>query len=554
MSQGKLPKAWRLIKLGEVVITQPGTSEFTKSDYVQNGYPAYSAAGQDGFLRTFRHSGSAIILSSIGAQCGKCFFSSGRWTAIANTQILWPQRNVVPEFLFYLLNYYFEWPRVGSAQPFITVSEAKERQIPLPPLPVQERIVQILQKADEIRRKRREALETVEAVRCSLFVEMFGDAGSNPKGWPTAPLNELLDPAIERINPSSAFPDQEFTYIEIAGVKDFRIAEVKRLRGAEAPSRARQVVRTGDVLYSMTRPNLRNIAMVPEEYDGAICTTGFAVLRPKNPDDSAFIFEIVKGDHFTETMSRLAEAKSLYPAVDEGQVRQLRVIQPSPPLRSHFGRVIAHLFGLGSSAYAGAEISQAVFESLLARAFTGELTAEWEAANAKEIAAQQALHERLPRLLVLALLVEKAKRANRAVAEVLVTALMKYAFLLQMEGNGGRRRLYHFVPYHYGPFAKELYTDLQALQQEGLVRVESDSEEDRTKITLVDPAKANEALAALPDDLKEDAAAIIETYGSLDHNALLRTVYEKYPAYAKKSRLRRTRGAGQPPRSRGRMG
>ena len=130
---------------------------------------------------------------------------------------------------------------------------------------------------------------------------------------------------------------------------------------------------------------------------------------------------------------------------------------------------------------------------------------------------------------------------------MLVTALMKYAFLLQMEGGGGRR-LYRFVPYHYGPFAKELYTDLENLQEEGLVSVDNDSEEDlpaadvvqagKTRVALADPERAEQALAELPDDLKEDAAAIIENYGSLDHNALLRTVYENYPAYAKKSRLR----------------
>ncbi len=200
---------------------------------------------------------------------------------------------------------------------------------------------------------------------------------------------------------------------------------------------------------------------------------------------------------------------------------------------------IDELFGVISKAHTGIELGQAVFSSLLSLAFTGELTAEWEAANAEWIAQQQALYERLPRLLVLALLVEKAKRARRAPAEVLVTALMKYTFLLQMEGSGARRRLHHFVPYHYGPFTKELYSDLQALQDEGLVHVASDPEEEKTKITLTDLAKAEEALAALPVDLKEDAATIIETYGDLDHNALLKAVYEKYPAYARKSRLKR---------------
>lgn len=543
MNTEKLPKRWKKVQLGEISLSQPGTSTFTKADFVAEGYPVFSAGGITGFLPTHSFAGDAVILSAIGAQCGKCFLACGKWTAISNTHVIWARNGALTEYLYYLLNYSFHWPRTGSAQPFIKLRDAKKQDIPLPPLPVQERIVQILQKADEIRRKRKEALELADKILPALFLEMFGDPATNPKGWPVGPLNDLLDPAIERVNPARAFPEEEFTYIEIGSINDFKIIAPKRLQGSEAPSRARQVVRTGDILYSMTRPNLRTIAIVSEEHDRAICSTGFAVLRPKYPEDAAFIFEIVRSGYFTEAMSRLAEGKSLYPAVDEGQVRQFRVMQPPKAARAHFGKVINQLFTVESTSCLEADISNALFASLLSRAFTGELTAEWEATNAEWIAEQQALHERLPRLLVLALLVEKAKRTSRATAEVLVTALMKYAFLLQIEGNGGRRRIYHFVPYHYGPFAKELYTDLEALEQEGLVRVESDEEEDKTRITLVEPSKAQEALAALPDDLKEDAATIIETYGELDHNALLNTVYEKYPAYARKSRLKRKKGA-----------
>ena len=120
---------------------------------------------------------------------------------------------------------------------------------------------------------------------------------------------------------------------------------------------------------------------------------------------------------------------------------------------------------------------------------------------------------------------------------MLITAVMKYAFLLQMEGSS-RRRLYNFVPYHYGPFAQEVYSDLENLQQQGLVIIEEDDE--KTRINLTAPDKVEQALQELPEDLRQDIAAIVETYGNLDHEGLLKVVYERYPAYAKKSRRRRT--------------
>jgi type I restriction enzyme S subunit len=534
---------WPSIRLGDVISLEYGKS-LPEQDRRPGPYAVYGSNGLVGRAHTYFVEERSIIVGRKGS-AGEINYAEPKSWPIDTTYyvVLKDGRLFSVDYVYYLLKWIDPRRFVDTTtKPGLNRDRLCEQLVPLPPLPVQERIVQILQKADEIRRKRREALELADKILPALFLEMFGDPATNPKGWPVGPLNDLLDPAIERVNPARAFPEEEFTYIEIGSINDFKITAPKRLQGSEAPSRARQVIRTGDVLYSMTRPNLRNIAIVSEEHDRAICSTGFAVLRPKYPQDAAFIFEIVRSGYFTEAVSRLAEGKSLYPAVDEGQVRQFRVMQPPKTARAHFGKVINQLFTVESTSRLEADISNALFASLLSHAFTGELTAEWEAANAEWIAEQQAHYERLPRLLVLALLVQKVKRARQAAAEVLVTALMKYAFLLQMEGSANRRRLYHFVPYHYGPFAKELYTDLEALQREGLVRVESDDEEDKTRITLVDPAKAEEALAALPDDLKEDAATIVETYGDLDHNALLMSVYEKYPGYARKSRLRqRTR-------------
>jgi type I restriction enzyme S subunit len=113
---------------------------------------------------------------------------------------------------------------------------------------------------------------------------------------------------------------------------------------------------------------------------------------------------------------------------------------------------------------------------------------------------------------------------------------MKYVFLFQIEGTT-KRRLYQFIPYHYGPFAQELYTDLETLQEQGLITVDN-SEEDKTRISLLNSEAVETELEELPDDLQADIEAIIDSYGDLDLTALLATVYEKYPAYAKKSKLK----------------
>ena len=118
---------------------------------------------------------------------------------------------------------------------------------------------------------------------------------------------------------------------------------------------------------------------------------------------------------------------------------------------------------------------------------------------------------------------------------------MKYAFLFQMEGSG-RRRLYRFVPYHYEPFAKQVYEDLQGLVRDGVVGMEKDQDEEKTHITLVDMKKADQMLASVSEDVRADVASIVETYGALDHKNLLKVVYKKYPAYAGKSKIKKKVG------------
>jgi type I restriction enzyme S subunit len=114
---------------------------------------------------------------------------------------------------------------------------------------------------------------------------------------------------------------EEFTYIDISSVDRLtkRITTPQRLRGDKAPSRARKVVRTGDVLVSMTRPNLNAVALVPPELDGQIASTGFDVLRPA-VIEPRFLFGVVRSDGFVEAMSDLVQG-ALYPAVRSRDVR-----------------------------------------------------------------------------------------------------------------------------------------------------------------------------------------------------------------------------------------
>src|SRR4051812_40057640 len=99
--------------------------------------------------------------------------------------------------------------------------------------------------------------------------------------WQSTPIGELVEP-VKTWNPLRANPDEAFDYIDLSAVDQAAKAIIgaREVTCGEAPSRARQLVATGDVLVSTVRPNLNGIAKVNAEFDGATASTGFCVLRP----------------------------------------------------------------------------------------------------------------------------------------------------------------------------------------------------------------------------------------------------------------------------------
>ena len=151
-----------------------------------------------------------------------------------------------------------------------------------------------------------------------------------PKGWKWVKLGDVCDTSTENRDPR-LMPDLPFQYVDIASVDNAskRILDLKTLLGRDAPSRARQVIRTGNVIVSTTRPNLNAVALVPQELENQICSTGFCVLRPSKAIELSYLFNFVQSSEFVQNLSNLVKG-ALYPAVTDRQVLAQSI--PLPPL------------------------------------------------------------------------------------------------------------------------------------------------------------------------------------------------------------------------------
>lgn len=146
----------------------------------------------------------------------------------------------------------------------------------------------------------------------------------------------------ETWNPAASGPAKTFRYIDLSSVD----RDEKRIAGAEtilsdgAPSRARQLVKSGDVLVSTVRPNLNGVAMVPVGLDGATASTGFTVLRAQEGRiDRSYLFHWVKHPRFIDDMVRKATGAS-YPAVSDRIVRESLIPLPALPEQRRIAAIL----------------------------------------------------------------------------------------------------------------------------------------------------------------------------------------------------------------------
>jgi len=193
-------------------------------------------------------------------------------------------------------------------------------------------------------------------------------------------LGEVADESVEQTGPADS---SAFIYVDIGSIDrdQKRIAQAQTISVGNAPSRARQRLRAGDVLVSMTRPNLNAVAIVPPDLDGAIGSSGFHVLRSKHMEPQ-YLYFLVQSQEFVDAMCAVVQG-ALYPAVRPSDIVAFAMRVPS---RTEQTRIVDKLEELLSDLDAGvAELKAAqkklvqYRQSLLKDAMEGRLTEAWRA-------------------------------------------------------------------------------------------------------------------------------------------------------------------------------
>lgn len=203
LHEDDLPDGWKARQLGDLGrIVSGGRLGLTKErDYRAVGIPAFSAAGQDGFVEVAEFHQLGLVIPSIGS-IGRCFLAEGSWTTLANTQaLLVNSREALASYLVHRLDNTRYWPTNGTAQPFVKPSEIPRCWVALPPLSEQRRIAEILDALDAAIRSTERLISKLAQMKQGLVHDLLtrGIDGNGELRDPVCHPDQFRDTAVGRV-------------------------------------------------------------------------------------------------------------------------------------------------------------------------------------------------------------------------------------------------------------------------------------------------------------------------------------------------------------------
>lgn len=266
----------------------------------------------------------------------------------------------------------------GAAQPNLSATDLKTFQIPLPPLEEQKRIAAILDKADAIRQKRKQAIDLADEFLRSVFLDMFGDPVTNPKGWGVRKLQDLTSKLGSGSTPrggKEAYLSAGISLIRSLNVHDntFIYKDLAFISNEQAEKLKNVVVQEQDILLNITGASVCRCTMVPSNVLPARVNQHVCIIRVDRalllPE---FAKRLITSTSFKQMLMRIATSGgATREALTKQQVENLTLIVPPMELQKKFCDIVDKVLDIDTKT--NKQVAFPLFDSLSQKAFSGQL-------------------------------------------------------------------------------------------------------------------------------------------------------------------------------------
>ena len=359
---GKIP--WATVKDFNSGSTLAATQESISEDGLRNS------------ASNLIQSGTVIIPTRMAL--GKAAINSVPLAINQDLKAVFPNKHIEPRYLlwFFLANAHrIESMGKGATVKGVTLDQLKRLELPLPPLPEQRRIAAILDQADALRTKRRAAIAKCDQLLQSVFLDMFGDPVTNPKGWPKRALVQVCEAIIDCPHSTPRWASTGMICLRTsnltAGGWNWDDTRYVTPEDFEARSKRRHI-EPGDIVLSR-EGTVGIAAIVPT---GLKVCMGQRLVQVRADSEKLlppFLLQLLLHDLSPDRIGRLmvgSTAKHL----NVRELKQLPVLLPPLSLQTKFERVVSSLLRQKEVLDQGEAALGTLFSCIQQRAFTGQLS------------------------------------------------------------------------------------------------------------------------------------------------------------------------------------
>ncbi|EGZ6890271.1 restriction endonuclease subunit S [Vibrio cholerae] len=373
---------WPIVKLGDVVnFLDHKRVPVTKADRTPGDYQYYGANGSQGTINDYIFDEPLVLLAEDGGNFGHetrsiAYIARGKYWVNNHAHVLQPKECIDLEYLFRVLARYDVTPFIkGATRAKLSKTDASRIPIPLPPLETQKQIAEVLEKADQLREDCQQMEQELNSLAQSVFIDMFGDPVTNPKGWDMKALSDLAI-IVTGNTPSRAKPEYYGSYIEwiksgnINTPSDYLTIAEEYL--SESGKKVGRVVQSGSVLMTCIAGSpdcIGNVAIADREVAFNQQINALVPIEKKLNTD--FLYILLK---VAKKIIQSASTNSMKGMISKSKLESIQLPFPSYDEQCDFSAIYRKLQKVVKEQQKQVIETELMFNSLMQKAFKGELT------------------------------------------------------------------------------------------------------------------------------------------------------------------------------------
>jgi len=372
----ELPEGWEWKKIGDLIELKYGKG-LKKGDRNHKGtVPVYGSNGIVGYHDVPLTQKSGIVIGRKGS-VGAIHKSDVPFWAIDTTYYIESDDSLDISYLYYLLKTLkLDSLDKSTSIPGINRNDVYLKNIPVPPLETQRKIVAILEKAETTQRLRAEADALTQELVQSVFLEMFGDPVTNPMGWDTAKIIDLVDPhhpiTYGIVQPGEDV-DEGISMVRPVDLINNYVSSsgIKKVNPKIEKNYPRSRLQGGELLVSV-RGTLGPVSIALNDLSGANISRGIAIIAPNNRIIVEYLLFLFKNERFSQKMLNASKGIALK-QLNLEDLKELQIPVPPIEVQNKFKRFFEGYNQITDSITKSHYETDMLFNSIVNRAFSGEL-------------------------------------------------------------------------------------------------------------------------------------------------------------------------------------